>query len=119
MVTTFTDNFNVRVQDSTVVYGSGPAFLYNTLIPFDGGTSTFNSMIDTSAAEVYQNVLMYLKMEDMTSTGLDMTRAVSDTATNELALEYPVMPDSNGFPLGTFKFYYDGTSPSLISYSSI
>ena len=119
MITTFTDNFNVRVSDSTVVFGSGAAFLNSALVPFSGATTTFTQMVDTSAASVYQNVLMYLQMEDMTSTGIDMTKSVSATTSSQLTLEYPTMINSNGFPLGIFTFFHDGTNPSLVTYSSI
>ena len=119
MVNTYTTNFGVSIMDSNVVFGSGAAYLHGTLVPFDGTSIPFVSMTDATGSDVYQNVLMYLQIPDTTRTGIDMTRSTSSTGVDPAFIKYPVMTNPNGFPLGMFTIYTDGSNISLTSHTSI
>jgi len=124
MLSTFTTNkFGVIISDSTVSILAGAARIGDTLVPFDGAVTTFNSMASFAGpvdSGTYQNVLLYLEKIDSTASAVDMTRVVSDTTNNALMLTFPTMPDSSGFPLAMFTFKSnDGVTPIFQSYTSI
>ena len=122
MLSTFTTNkFGIIVSDTTVSVAAGAARIGNTLLPFNGAVTTFNSMVNFGGdAHSYQNVLLYLEQADSTASGVDMTQVASDTTTNSLAVQFPSMPDSSGFPLAMFTFFSsDGVTPSSYTYTNI
>jgi hypothetical protein len=120
MLNTFQNNqFQILLSDSTVTLTSGLARISNSLIPFDGTTMVTNDMANISAG-YYQNVLLFLERPDASSSGVDMTSAVSEMTTSIGSLRSPVMPSSDGYPVGLITMYSsDGTANQIVSYSSI
>jgi len=125
MIETYTKGTpRVEISDSTVRVSEGGARLGNTFVPYSGGQITFSSMISYgSDSSKYQHALLYL---NPVGQGIDMTTAVSTTATSIRGLSWPTLPSDSSnpysiaYPLGLFTFYSpDGTSADLISYTTI
>ena len=117
--TTNRSHFDIQITDSTVTFFQGTARILDTLVPFTGTSRTFPQMSSLTGIVGYQNTLMYLTMTDTSTMAPDMTQVQSPIVSSQVALTYPAMPDSSGFPVALFTFQSDATTIQNISYQSI
>jgi hypothetical protein len=117
-------DFNYRIQDSTVYVNPGIARIGNTIMPYRGSALPFSSMVSFGdQTRKYQYSALVLHNY---SNLADLTAVPSVLSDSTLAMSYPVLvsdssnPYAPVYPIGLFLFYTsDGSSVSLLQSSKI